>query len=139
MNEDYVILRKILKIGNGLIKNRNKSLLEHKLTSEQSVTLQYLDAHPGASASDLKEYLNISHQAARNIVERMKNKGLLYSAVSKEDARIKSVYLTEKGLEAFNIVKDEGTKLENQILSCLTDEEKETLHGLIDKISCNIS
>lgn len=139
MNEEYIILRKILKIGNRLINNRNKSLKEHDLTSEQSVALQFLDAHSGASAADLKEHLDISHQAARNIIERMKKKELLYSTVSIKDARIRPVFLTSKGEDVCITIKKEGSDVECQLLSGLSVEEKDSLNVLLDKISRTIS
>ena len=86
----------------------------------------------------------ISHQAARNIVERLKKKELIALKVDENDARARKVHLTDKGKtlhdKLMNISSQEG----QQILSNLTDEEKELLVKLLKSItktsngSCNL-
>lgn len=134
----YIITRKIIKIGNLLTNFRDADLKKSNLTSSQAETLIFFYNHPGAFASDLKEYMEISHQAARNLVERMRVKDFLITEVSNEDARAKHVYLTKKGQQMYGNISKGNDKAESIILKGLTAEEKEQLYLLLDKIHQNL-
>jgi len=137
-DENFIIERKILKIGNQLINTRNSDLKKYNLTASQSETLLFFDRLKGARVLDLKDYLKISHQAARNIVERMKLKDLFYVETSDEDARTKQVYLTDNGQSICNALKKRGTSIGETMLINLSSDEKKTLSNLLDKISDKI-
>ncbi|OUO93027.1 MarR family transcriptional regulator [Cloacibacillus sp. An23] len=135
--EDFIIERRILRIGNMVLATRDADLKRFGLTTVQSETLLFFDRHAGALAADLKDYLSVSHQAARGIVERMKEKGLLYAVVG-DDARGKRTYLTEKGRKLCSELKKKGSALGAGLLSGLSDEEKKALYFTLDKIIKNI-
>ena len=133
-DRDFLIERNILKIGNHLLNGRDKDLKQYDLTSNQSETLLFFDRHRGAMVLDLKEHLKISHQAARNIVERMKDKNLLYVEVSDTDARARKIYLSEKGEKICNELKKKGGDAGSNLLRTLNEEEKQRLAVLLEKI-----
>ena len=135
MDLDFSIERTILKIGNHLLHVRSDDLKAYDLTPNQSDTLLFFEKHIGARVLDLKAYLKISHQAARNIVERMKEKDLLYVTVSDADARAREVHLTEKGQKICRELKKKGGAVGNNLLCALTLKEKESLFDLLEKIS----
>lgn len=137
-DKDFQIERNILKIGNQIINQRTDDLKSYNLTSNQSETLLFFDQNRGAILLDLKEYLKISHQAARNIVERMKDKGLLYVAVSDTDGRARKVYLTEKGREICLKLKSRASYIGSNLLAGFTDQEKDQLAGFLDRILNNL-
>lgn len=134
-NINFIIERKILKLGNRLIATRNEKLKPLDLTSSQSETLLFFSGRDGARILDLKEYLNISHQAAQKIVNQMQKKGLLCMTVSSDDARAKSVLLTERGKELCSLLKSDGEDVGRKLLNNLSEEEKHTLCLLLDKIT----
>ena len=117
-----------------MLNTRSEDLKKLDLTSNQSETLLFFAQNEGALVLDLKEHLKISHQAARNIVERMKEKDLLYVTVSPEDKRARQVFLTEKGRQVHRKQKEGGTNLGRDVLSHLTAQEKEQLSDILDKI-----
>lgn len=137
-DEDFIIERYILRIGNRINNGRNKNLAQIDLTPNQSETLLFFGTNKGKTIIDLKNHLHITHQAARNTVERMKKKDLLYVVISKEDARFKHIYLTEKGKELFNTLKAIGTTIGQQLLQGLSIKEKNILYSLLLKIDSNI-
>ena len=132
--KDFIIERTILKIGNHVLNVRSDDLKSCDLTSNQSETLLFFELHEGALILDLKEHLKISHQAARNIVERMKAKGLLYVTVSHKDARAKQVFLSEKGKSVCKKLKEQGGSLGGNLLQYFTEKEKDQLLALLEKI-----
>lgn len=134
MNQDFIIERKIIKIGSHMLNTRSEDLKKVDLTSNQSESLLFFARREGAVVSDLKEHLKISHQAARNIVERMKEKDLLYVKVSPTDARARQVFLTEKGRQIYAKLQAGGTNLGKNVLSQLNEKEKIQLSDILDKI-----
>ena len=133
-NRDFLIERNILKIGNTLLNVRSDDLKDFDITPNQSETLLFFDKNEGAPIFNLKEHLKISHQAARNIIERMKEKELLYVTVSESDARERKVYLTEKGKNVCEKLKEKGSNVGGSILRYLSESEKSELEVLLEKI-----
>lgn len=136
---DFLIERRILKLGNQLLNHRNDDLKRFNLTAEQSEALLFFNAHEGAILFDLKEHLGISHQATRNIVERMKKKDLLYAEVSPEDARARKIFLTNKGHEICNTLELVGTGVGRKLLNGITEDERKILFFLLDQMTRNMS
>ena len=85
-NTENELGRLILKLANTIIKNRNRHLEALDLTSGQADSLQFFLTHDQATATELKEYLGITHQTARGIIQRMITKGLLELHRSDADA-----------------------------------------------------
>ena len=133
-DKEFLIERNILKIGNQLLNGRREDLKEFALTSNQSETLLFFDRHPGAMIYDLKIHMKISHQAARNLVERMKEKELLTVEISDTDTRARKVSLSEKGEKICRELKKKGTDVGGNLLQPLSEEEKDQLSVLLEKI-----
>lgn len=131
---DFLMERNILKIGNRLLNVRSEDLKGFDLTSTQSEALLFFDRHGGAMIQDLKQHMQISHQAARNLVERMREKDLLTVEASDTDARARKIYLSEKGRQICGRLKQKGADLGSNLLRSLTEEEKQTLDRLLKKI-----
>ncbi len=118
---------------------RTEDLQRHDITTFQSEALLFFTAHNGARILDLKNHLDISHQAARNLVERVRQKGLVELQVNPDDARSKNVFLTEKGKILSSKLQSQGTIIGKEILSGISDEEKTKLLQYLEKIRENIS
>lgn len=132
---DFLIERKILKIGNRLSNTRDKDLNQYGLTPIQSEALLFYASNNGSPILDLKEWLDISHQAARSLVERLKLKGLLRMEISIEDGRYRKIYITKQGEEICASLKKQGGNVGQKLLSQLSQQEKGELLALLLKIS----
>ena len=135
---EFQIERKILKIGNTLQNTRSEDLKKYDLTPVQSETLLFYLSNPGASILDLKGYLDISHQAARNLIERLKSKNFIYAETSSEDARYKKIYLTKQGEDICNKLTLMGSHVGQNLLQDISESEKKELLRLLLKINNNI-
>lgn len=133
-DQDFLIERNILKIGNRLLNMRSEDLKAFDLTPTQSETLLFFDRRPGAMIYDLRDHMKITHQAARNIIERMKEKDLLCVEASDTDARARKVFLSEKGHTICELLKQKGTDVGSNLLRALNEEEKQELALLLEKI-----
>lgn len=136
--EEFLINRKIQRLGSRLVNKRTEDLKGLDLTPEQSDILQFFAVNIGARVMDLRAHLDVSHQAARSVVERMKKKDLLYVEVMAEDARAKHVYLTEKGKKVHARLQSMGTGVGQWLLAGIGLEERRWLMMTLDKMIQNI-
>lgn len=136
--DDYKLARRLLKVASRIVNVRSRDVGESSLTAEQAETLRFFAERDGACATDLKEYLEISHQAARSLIERMRQKDFLILVTSPVDARAKSVYLSDKGKAAFAEIYSFGERAGQRLLRGFGEDEKRLLEELLDKINENV-
>ncbi len=123
--------RLILRLSNTIIKNRNHHLEALNLTAEQADTLQFFLSRPGATATQLKGHLGITHQTARGIVRRMADKGLLELRLSESDARCRCVFPTAKGEELGVRMRANRERTGGKLLKGMTDAEQQDFLRLL--------
>lgn len=128
---EYVLARKVLRLANLIIINRNTDIKELGLTAEQADSLLYFSQNESKSAADLKDYLGITHQTARGIIERMVKKGILKTNISEEDARYKKIVLTEKGFQLCDCLKANGMHTGDRLLNGMNESERKQFFSMI--------
>jgi len=139
MNElDFRLERLILKIGNTINSIRDEDLVKKNLTSAQSETVLFYSYNPGKSIKELALHLKISHQAARKLVEKLKEKNILESLVAAEDKRYSKVYLTEFGEALCDLLKQKGTLTGENMLKGFSESDKVQLYHFLEKIELNM-
>lgn len=138
-NMEYILARKILKLANLIINNRNSDIKSLGLTAAQADTLVFFSDSEGKSAVDLKEHLGITHQTARGIIKRMAEKGLLHIVPSEEDGRYKKIFVTDRGKEICRRMEKNGTHTGSRLLNGMTWEEKEQFLSMIALAADNLS
>ncbi len=139
MNDiDFITERKIIKIGNQLHNARDEYLHKKNITSAQSETLLFYFSNQGKSITDLKNHLQVSHQAARKLVDKLKAKEYLYIVSSKKDARVAEVFLTDKGLEICTRLINDGIHAGAALLENFSMAEKEKLLFFLMRIEENV-
>lgn len=94
--------------------------------------LIYVGKHPGATPSDLTETLHLDWGHSQRCITRLVENGFL---TKEKSGRHYQLNLTEKGREAFEISHQVFFDWDEQRLSVLTDEERQTLLALLAKIS----
>ena len=86
------------------------------------------------SQRDLTARLGIQPGSASEVLNKLESAGLIERTPNEEDRRTANVGLTEVGrAEAAKAVEERRGRRE-KMFSCLTEEEKETLVGLIEKL-----
>ena len=96
-DKEFTVARLILRMANQIVKNRNLHVKALGLTTEQADSLLFFLSHENAVINDLKDYLRVTHQTARGIVQRMEGKGVVTTRKSPTDGRYQVVSLSEKG------------------------------------------
>ncbi|MCW8519354.1 MarR family transcriptional regulator [Streptococcus macedonicus] len=135
---DFTIERLVLKAGNVLKNIRIGDLEKSRLTPAQSETILFYADNGGKSIKDLAIHLKVSHQAARKLVDKLKDKTILESVISKKDRRSTSIFLTSYGQEICTTLKQRGTTVGETILSDYSDDEKKLLLEFLRRIEKNI-
>lgn len=130
--------RLILRLANTIIKNRNHHLEVLNLTTEQADTLQFFLSQPGATATQLKGYLGITHQTARGIVRRMVDKGLLELRLSDSDARCRRIFPTAKGEILGERMQANRERTGGKLLKGMTDAEQQDFLRLLKQSLNNV-
>ena len=138
-NTENELGRLILKLANTIIKNRNRHLEALDLTSGQADSLQFFLTHDQATATELKEYLGITHQTARGIIQRMITKGLLELHRSDTDARCQIVEVTPAGQEMGLRMIANRERTGGLLLQGMDAMERKNFIRLLTKALANVS
>ena len=134
----FIIERKIMKIGNKLSYLRMEDLNKHGLTTSQSETILYFDRNDGKTITDLKEHLQVSHQAARKFIESLKKKELLYDEISEADGRFKKIHLTNRGQILCDELKQKGHSVGDHILKGIEEESFDVIISILEQMERNV-
>lgn len=83
---------------------------------------------------ELSSALSMPLSTATGMVDWLVNDGYVQRLPDPEDRRIVRVALTDSGRELHKMVEDFVGQRFQQIMSCLTDEERDTLFAIIRKV-----
>lgn len=83
---------------------------------------------------DIESAFSISRSTVTNIVKLMEKKGYIQRVSVDNDARLKKLILTEKGIELNSVIRETVIENENRFNSILSQEEKDTFLHLIRKL-----
>jgi len=89
--------------------------------------LQILHLHPGISAREIIAELNIDKSYLSRILLTFGKRGLVSRKVSQADARSIQLSLTAKGQKEFQHIDDRTHEQVSQILSRLSESERDSL------------
>jgi len=113
---------------------------EVDLTHVQSFILGYIHEHKDSEICqrDIEHKFNITHPTVTGILKRLEEKGFITCVPSEKDRRFKIIKETDKAEKLHVTITNAIENAENEVTSCLTDDEKETLSALLDKILSSI-
>lgn len=131
----------IKQIHTTLEKNANNILRVDDLTSAQVAVMIMLGEQPTQcmTLKELEKALMLAQSTIAGTVSRLAAKGLVSYSDSKEDKRIKLVHLTKEGMQCCQKATEHMEEAEENLLSSLTDTEREIFITLLKKVSKAIS
>ncbi len=88
----------------------------------------------GIRQKDLMEKLHIGQSSTSELINKLEDDGYIERRVDESDKRATLLFLTEKGQARAAEVADERAAMFEGVFSKLTDEEKQTLSDLLDKL-----
>ena len=87
---------------------------------------------------DIEKQFGFCRSSITNIIQAMEKMGYLKREAVKQDARLKKVILTEKGIKAHQTMAALIDQLNEKTLKGITEEELESFFDVIDKIEANL-
>ena len=124
------LARLLLNLSNTIIQNRNRHLQALGLTASQADCLQYFLANEGTSISDLKNAMDITHQTAWGIVQRMEAHGWVRLQRSDRDRRRQVVIPTASGRRLGELMMRNRERTGSLLLRGMTEEEQQKFYQL---------
>ena len=89
--------------------------------------------------TELYNLLMVTSGAMTNRIDTLEKKGLVIRVNDTQDRRTVYVKLTEEGLGLINDAVYEHVSREEELLTMLTEEEKESLNSLLRKINLSLN
>ena len=109
--------------------------VHHGGRSGKKHILTRLAKHGGTMTQrELQESFDISSGSMSEVLAKLECEGLIERAVSAEDARVRTVSLTEQGRELVSEIEEGKRAFEHEALAILSQEEKEKLLGVLDEL-----
>lgn len=139
MNREYCLARRVLKLANVIVKNRNRHVRELDLTTQQADAIQFFAGAEDRTCADLGKYLGITHQTASGIVKRLQAKNVVTVINSETDQRSNWVRLTDEGQRLLNRLVYNGTHTGEKLLRGMDEQDRESLFRLLEKAIENVT
>ena len=84
--------------------------------------------------NDLERIEHVTHPAMTKLLQRLESKGFIQCVPSARDRRYKKITCTEKSRGIHNLILAQDAEVLNQLCAGFSQEEKETLLRLADKL-----
>lgn len=109
-------------------------------TRMQCATMHYLREHTGEDVfqKDLEAAFSVSGATASNILKVMEKDGLITRVPMPQDARLKKLEMTEKGIAFDEAAHAHVVRLEKGMKKGFTEEELTIFRGYLDRLTQNI-
>ena len=99
----------------------------------QGRALAILKLKPEISQRELTYLLNMSKQAAAEIISKLEKNGYITREASAEDKRVMIIKLTETG-EAVSVETEDATGDKTDALDCLSEDELTVFSGYLERV-----
>ena len=128
------IMRSIGQTERAYVLYRNARLEQYGLTEYQSLYLRSVCSHPGITQEELANKLVFNKSSVSRQLTALESSGLIERRRCDKDKRIIRVYPTEKGSELLPLIRETAKDFFTTISKELTEEEKELLDSLCEKL-----
>lgn len=100
--------------------------------------LRIIQGNPGTNQSRLAEAVCLDRSSLVPILNALTKEGVILRRPSENDRRVRCVFLTKKGEALLNEIEERVNAHERHLVKALTKNEKDTLVGLLRRISESI-
>ena len=136
MEERQACGKLIKQINDELRKNANNAMRSQDMTVAQLDALLELACAPEKQRTlkELEQSLHVAQSTAAGIIARLEQKGCVEGFGDTTDRRIKLVRITPAGIDCANSAKQGMLEAEAQLLSGLTETERDIFFTLLKKV-----
>lgn len=138
-NDDRFIGKKI-RILSILVRRRIESELSQRgieVSGSQGRMISFIYRQSQVKdvyQRDIEVEFDIRRSSATNALQLLEKNGYITRVSVDEDARLKKIMLTEKGMQVYEVVRNGILDVESKLSSVYTSEELEELFYLLDKL-----
>ena len=125
-------------IGWAQMKAGQDWVRERELSHEQSFALGFLVQNPGAIQRDIAAMTRTSAASVSSLLQGLERRGLIERRTEAGNERSKRVYATAEGAALISGFEQAMEAAGEQILAPLDEQERETLHALLTKITAQL-
>lgn len=133
----------IRTLSNLINRKINQMITEEEdcLTAHQTWVLKYLICHKNQDIMqrDLEKEFSIRRSTTSHMLQLMERNGYIQRIPVPEDARLKKIILTEKGIKAHWRMIDRLTRFETLIQSGLSEDELQQFSETLKKLEENLN
>jgi DNA-binding MarR family transcriptional regulator len=104
------------------------------LTPVQFAALVAIHTHPGIDATRLSAVIAFDRSTLGNVIERLETKAYIERKPSREDRRVKLVYLTESGAALLGDIMPAVDRAQARIMEPLKPADRQTLMALLTQL-----
>lgn len=116
----------------------NEKLAKYGVHAGQDILLYYLGQEDGQTVSQLMANICVQPATISNTINRMVSSGLITKVKDDKDARVSRIFLTARGKEVLIEVRRIWQTLEIQTIESLTEDEKQILKKLLQRLLSNL-
>ena len=87
---------------------------------------------------DIEQRFAVGRSTVTNLLQLMEKKGFIRRESVKQDARLKKVILTEKGIESQESFEDIVEHIEEELSEGISEEEPYIFYKVLDQINQNV-
>ncbi|WP_433511454.1 MarR family winged helix-turn-helix transcriptional regulator [Nonomuraea sp. CA-143628] len=109
-----------------------------ELSFEQAFVLGYLIENPGAIQRDIAQMTHTTASSVSGLLQGLERGGLVERRTERGDERSKRVYATPVGIELIAGLDTAMAAADETILAPLDQDERDTLHALLAKITARL-
>ena len=132
------ILREIGMIARALDSISNIEFKELDLTKGQYLYLVRICENPGIIQEQLLELIKVDRSTATRAIQKLELNGFIEKEPDTENKKIKRLFPSEKGKEAYPFIKRENEHSNHVALEGFTETEAELAARLLRRIRKNI-
>lgn len=139
---EMYIGRKINILDKRIHRKIDREASQYGITAVQSRILGFIYCKSNKKdifQRDIEEELDIRRSSVTSVLQLMEKNGYIKRVSVSEDARLKKIIITEKGLEIQKKVYDYIIKMEKLLQDELSDKETDILINLLDRLCKKIN
>src|SRR5438876_10821574 len=106
----------------------------YDLTPVQYAALVAIRTHPGIDATRLSAVIAFDRSTLGNVIERLETKQLIERKASREDKRVKLLYLTKAGAALLRDIMPSVERAQARMLQPLKPADRRTLMALLTQL-----
>lgn len=116
-----------------------KYLKQHNVDKCHAPILITIYLKEGLTQNELAEHLKFNKGAVAKLVKAIEEEGYIVRKSDDNDRRLQRLYLAEKGRQVIPEIKSLEADLSVQMMEGFSEDEKHTLHKMLNRIIENIS